>query len=49
LNAGDRLEVQCTDPLAIIDVPNLIRETGDHVEILKKEAGLTVFLIQKAG
>jgi tRNA 2-thiouridine synthesizing protein A len=49
LSAGDQLEVHCTDPLAIIDVPNLIRETGDYVKILMKEAGTTVFLIQKAG
>ncbi|WP_164045093.1 sulfurtransferase TusA family protein, partial [Serratia marcescens] len=28
LNPGDRLEVHCTDPLAIIDIPNLINQTG---------------------
>ena len=27
--AGEQLEVRCTDPLAAIDIPNLIRETGD--------------------
>jgi tRNA 2-thiouridine synthesizing protein A len=30
---GDFLEVHCTDPLSVIDIPNLIRETGDKVEI----------------
>ena len=25
LSAGDRLEVHCTDPLSVIDIPNLIR------------------------
>jgi tRNA 2-thiouridine synthesizing protein A len=49
LRAGDKLEVRCTDPLAVIDVPNLIRETGDHVESLKEEEGITVFLIRKVG
>ncbi len=28
LATGDRLEVHCTDPLSVIDIPNLIRETG---------------------
>ena len=30
---GDRLEVHCTDPLSVIDIPHLIAETGDRVEI----------------
>jgi tRNA 2-thiouridine synthesizing protein A len=30
--AGDLLEIECTDPLASIDIPNLIRETGDTIE-----------------
>ena len=29
--AGEQLEVRCTDPLAAIDIPNLIRETGDQL------------------
>ena len=36
LAAGDRLEVLCTDPLSVIDIPNLIRETGDKVEITER-------------
>ncbi|HVI68418.1 MAG TPA: sulfurtransferase TusA family protein, partial [Bradyrhizobium sp.] len=28
LKPGDRLEVHCTDPLSVIDIPNLIQETG---------------------
>jgi len=49
LRLGDSLEVLCTDPLAIIDVPNLIRETGDHIEVLKHGADGIVFLIEKRG
>jgi tRNA 2-thiouridine synthesizing protein A len=49
LQPGDRLEVLCTDPLAIIDVPNLIRETGDHIEVLKQGGDGIVFLIEKHG
>ncbi len=48
LKPGDRLQVVCTDPLAAIDLPNLIRETGDALEDQRKdEAGLR-FLIRKA-
>jgi tRNA 2-thiouridine synthesizing protein A len=47
LNPGDRLEVHCTDPLSVIDIPALIHETGDRVEITE-QAGRIVFLIEKA-
>jgi tRNA 2-thiouridine synthesizing protein A len=47
LGSGDRLEVRCTDPLAVIDIPNLIRETGDKVEITEQTAQQIVFLIEK--
>jgi tRNA 2-thiouridine synthesizing protein A len=46
--SGDFLEVQCSDPLSVIDIPNLIRETGDKVEITKQNEGCIVFLIEKA-
>ena len=48
LPPGDRLEVLCTDPLAVIDIPNLIRETGDKVEITERSESRIVFLIEKA-
>jgi tRNA 2-thiouridine synthesizing protein A len=48
LQPGDRLEVRCTDPLSVIDIPNLIRETGDKVEITERAEREIVFLIEKA-
>jgi tRNA 2-thiouridine synthesizing protein A len=45
---GDLLEVHCTDPLSVIDIPNLIRETGDRVEITERTEGRMVFPIEKA-
>jgi tRNA 2-thiouridine synthesizing protein A len=48
LQPGDRLEVHCTDPLSVIDIPNLIRETGDKVEISERSETRIVFLIEKA-
>ena len=48
LKPGDRLEVHCTDPLSVIDIPNLIRETGDRVEITERAEHRIVFMIEKA-
>jgi tRNA 2-thiouridine synthesizing protein A len=47
LKPGDRLEVHCTDPLSVIDIPNLIRETGDRVQITERAEHRIVFLIEK--
>jgi tRNA 2-thiouridine synthesizing protein A len=48
LAPGERVHVICTDPLAGIDVPNLIRETGDVLEEQRQEANRISFLIRKA-
>jgi tRNA 2-thiouridine synthesizing protein A len=48
LKPGDRMEVHCTDPLSVIDIPNLIRETGDKVEITENAENRIVFLIEKS-
>jgi tRNA 2-thiouridine synthesizing protein A len=45
---GHFLEVHCTDPLSVIDIPNLIRETGDAVEIARRDEQSIVFLIEKS-
>lgn len=45
---GELLEVHCTDPLSVIDIPNLIRETGDRVEITERAEHRIVFTIEKA-
>ena len=49
LASGDRLVVECTDPLSAIDIPNLLRETGDTLEANAETAGLFTFHIRKAG
>jgi len=48
VSPGDRLEVHCTDPLSVIDIPHLIRETGDKVEITEQNERRIVFMIEKA-
>ena len=47
LKPGDRLEVQCTDPLAVIDIPNLISETGDRIETTLRDGDRIIFLIER--
>jgi tRNA 2-thiouridine synthesizing protein A len=44
---GDRLEVTCTDPLAAIDIPNLVNATGDLIARAESQGDTTVFVIQK--
>jgi tRNA 2-thiouridine synthesizing protein A len=45
---GDILEVHCTDPLSVIDIPNLIRETGDTIESTVKKGRVLTFRIRKS-
>jgi tRNA 2-thiouridine synthesizing protein A len=47
LASGDLIVVECTDPLSTIDIPNLLRETGDILEGDAQETGLFVFRIRK--
>jgi tRNA 2-thiouridine synthesizing protein A len=47
LAPGDVLEVYCTDPLAVIDIPNLIAETGGKVELAERTEHRIVFMIEK--
>ena len=49
LQPGSVLRVVCTDPLAGIDGPNLIRETGDILEDQRQENATISFIIRKAG
>jgi tRNA 2-thiouridine synthesizing protein A len=48
MQAGDILIVECTDPLAGLDIPNLLNQTGDRLEETQKEKGLMTFRIRKA-
>lgn len=48
IRPGERLEVRCTDPLAAIDIPNLINETGDRLEATERDGDHIIFLIERA-
>jgi tRNA 2-thiouridine synthesizing protein A len=46
---GAMLRVTCTDPMAAIDIPHLLRETGDElVGQQREDDSRLVFLIRKA-
>jgi tRNA 2-thiouridine synthesizing protein A len=49
LQGGAILVVECTDPLAEIDIPNLVRETGDLLEDKARRDNVLVFRIRKRG
>ena len=49
LPAGDLLVVECTDPLTEIDIPNLVRETGDELQHKARRDDVLVFRIRKRG
>ena len=48
ITAGEVLVIECTDPLTMIDIPNLIRETGDKLEGSAKQGRVLTFTIRKA-
>lgn len=49
LEGGAILAVECTDPLAAIDIPNLVQETGDLLLAQEEREGKLLFRIRRAG
>ena len=47
LKAGDLIVAECTDPLTAIDIPNLLRQTGDALEEKTETHGVLTFRIRK--
>ncbi len=47
LIAGDQIVAECTDPLTAIDIPNLLRQTGDRLEDRSEADGVLTFKIIK--
>jgi len=46
---GTRVEVACTDPMSVIDIPNMVRETGNVLDGQEASGTYYVFRIRKAG
>jgi tRNA 2-thiouridine synthesizing protein A len=47
IKSGDLIIAECTDPLAAIDIPNLLRQTGDTLEAKAEADGVLTFRIRK--
>ena len=47
LKIGDLIVAECTDPLTAIDIPNLLRQTGDVLEDKAEAEGILTFRIRK--
>jgi tRNA 2-thiouridine synthesizing protein A len=47
LAAGDVIVAECTDPLAAIDIPNLLNQTGDTLLDKGSADGVLTFRIKK--
>ncbi|MBR1217491.1 sulfurtransferase TusA family protein [Bradyrhizobium sp. U87765 SZCCT0131] len=48
LASGDVVVVECTDPMAAIDIPVLLQQTGDILETSRQDDGLLTFRIRKS-
>jgi tRNA 2-thiouridine synthesizing protein A len=47
MSPGDVLAVEATDPMSAIDIPHLVRETGDTLEASTAEHGVLRFVIRR--
>ncbi|HYC16548.1 MAG TPA: sulfurtransferase TusA family protein [Pseudolabrys sp.] len=47
LRPGDLIVAECTDPLTAIDIPNLLRQTGDTLEEKSESDGVLRFRVRK--
>jgi tRNA 2-thiouridine synthesizing protein A len=48
MTPGEELVIECTDPLTTIDIPNLLRETGDALVGDSKKGRVLTFRIRKS-
>lgn len=46
---GARIVVHCTDPMAAIDVPHLLRETGDRLIEASRRGDVLTFRVERGG
>ncbi|HSI40026.1 MAG TPA: sulfurtransferase TusA family protein [Xanthobacteraceae bacterium] len=47
LGAGGRLEVECTDPMAAIDIPHLAAQMGWRIEAFERGPASLLFRIRR--
>lgn len=49
LAAGDRLILECTDPMTAIDIPNFATQEGYRLEAQERRGDVYVYAIAKSG
>jgi tRNA 2-thiouridine synthesizing protein A len=49
VSAGTLIEVECTDPMSVIDIPALVRQAGHQLEGEAKSASTFTFRIRATG
>ena len=47
MQKGERLEVIATDPMAAIDIPNMLRESGDILLASSRDGTVLIFEIER--
>jgi tRNA 2-thiouridine synthesizing protein A len=47
LAPGGAMAVACTDPMARIDIPHMLSQTGDQLEAVEDDGGVLLFHIRK--
>jgi tRNA 2-thiouridine synthesizing protein A len=47
MESGDLVVAECTDPLTAIDIPHLLRQTGDTLESKTEAGGVLSFRVRK--
>ncbi len=48
LAAGDRLILECTDPMTVIDIPNFARQENHVLERQEQRDGVYIYALSKA-
>jgi tRNA 2-thiouridine synthesizing protein A len=47
LAVGEFIEVHCTDPMAVIDIPVLVQQIGDRIDSSERRDEVMIFIIEK--
>lgn len=47
LVVGEYIEVHCTDPMAVIDIPVLVQQIGDRIDSSERSGDVMIFIIEK--
>lgn len=47
LAIGEYIEVHCTDPMAVIDIPVLVQQIGDRIDSSERSGDVMIFIIEK--